>query len=43
MTSHWNASEFQDKAFSFFTEEIYINVTVEYNIKPSYILAQEII
>lgn len=31
MTSHLYASEFQDKVFSFFTREIYINIIVEYS------------
>lgn len=43
MTSHLYGSEFQEKVFSFFTREIYTNITVEYNIKLSYIPAQKII
>lgn len=41
MASHLYVSEFQDKVFSFLTGKIYTNITVEYNIKLSYILAQE--
>lgn len=41
MTSQLYASEFQNKS-SFFTREIYTNITIKYNIKLSDILVQEI-
>lgn len=39
MTSHLYASEFQNK-FSFFTREIYTNITIKYVTKLPYISVQ---